>query len=134
MSRITYSSKFTYLYRFDFDSPDFNHYRILKCGKEVRGAGHADDMSYIFFNTTAWKLDKDSPELQTIQRMIGIFVAFAETADPNCKEIEPILWEPLEKKESFKCLNISTNLDFINLPELEKLKIWDSFYTKEQLY
>jgi len=42
-SRLSSSRAPTYLYRFDFDSPTFNHQRLKYCGDKLRGVAHVDD-------------------------------------------------------------------------------------------
>jgi cholinesterase len=61
----------TYLYHFTVDSPTFNHYRMLMCGSGVRGACHADDLSYIFKNILGKKPAEETLEHNAIQRMVG---------------------------------------------------------------
>ncbi|XP_016970629.1 esterase B1 [Drosophila rhopaloa] len=135
LARLAYApSSSTYLYRFDMDSPHFNHYRILKCGRKVRGVSHADDISYLFYGVLASKLDKKSPEYRTIERLVGMWTAFAATGDPNCEIIAPVKWDPLRPGGSELCLNIADGLEFIPLPESKQFVVWDSFYTRESLY
>ncbi|XP_034484525.1 esterase B1-like [Drosophila innubila] len=124
----------TYLYRFDFDSPTYNHYRILLCGRHERGVCHADDMFYMFYNIPSNKLDKSSPEYRTIENMIGMWTSFANHDNPNCAQIAPVRWESLESKAPLKCLNIGRKLQFIDMPNTEQLKLWDSFYEKLKLF
>ncbi|XP_053969283.1 esterase B1-like [Anastrepha ludens] len=138
LSRVAYASDVpTYLYRFAFDSQHFNHYRILKCGKSVRGTCHGDDLSYVFYNVSSVKLPPESGEFKTIQRMIGMWTAFAATSNPNCDEIASTQWQPVEAKDvelaQPKCLNIDEKVEFIRFPH-EKLKIWESLYTNDSLY
>ncbi|ALC45327.1 alpha-Est1 [Drosophila busckii] len=124
----------TYLYRFDFDSPSFNHYRILVCGRHERGVSHADDLFYMFYSIPSCKLDKSSAEYRTIEQMIGMWTAFATQDNPNCTYIDKVIWEPLDPKSPLKCLNIGSRLEFIELPETRQLKLWDSFYNKLKLF
>ncbi|KAL7728246.1 hypothetical protein ACLKA6_007352 [Drosophila palustris] len=124
----------TYLYRFDFDSPTYNHYRILLCGRHERGVCHADDMFYMFYTIPSYKLEKSSPEYRTIENLIGMWTAFANHDNPNCAQTAPVRWESLEPKAPLKCLNIGRSLQFINMPHMEQLKLWDSFYEKLKLF
>ncbi|XP_030558841.1 esterase B1 [Drosophila novamexicana] len=131
-ARLQCSTEPTYLYRFDFDSSTFNHQRLKYCGDKLRGVAHVDDHSYIWYGDFSWKLDKHTAEFQTIERMIDILTTFASTSDPNCGSVESNLakgtaWEPLSKK-NMKCLNISEAMRVIELPELTKLRVWDSVY------
>ncbi|XP_030374229.1 uncharacterized protein LOC115623826 [Scaptodrosophila lebanonensis] len=135
LARLKYARAPTYFYRFDFDSPDFNFYRKKYCGEDItKGVAHADDLPYLFFNLQAWKLDKSSAEYKTIQRMVGMWTAFATSSNPNCEEIAPINWKPSKAGKPQEVLNISHDVSIIDLPEFEKLKVWDSLYKQEELY
>ncbi|XP_030373446.1 esterase B1 [Scaptodrosophila lebanonensis] len=123
----------TYLYRFDFDSPHFNQFRRLVCGDQVRGVAHADDLSYMFYNIIASKLNKTSLEYRTIERMVGMWTAFAASGDPNCDVTAPALWQSVQEEPDM-CFNISDKLEMIELPEGKVLSVWDSFYPKDALY
>ncbi|KAH8420855.1 hypothetical protein KR222_006890, partial [Zaprionus bogoriensis] len=124
----------TYLYRFDFDSPTFNHYRIMVCGSHERGVSHADDIFYLFYCIPSSKLDKSTPEYRTIEKMIGMWTSFATNDTPNCAEIAPVQWDALDDGDIPKCLNIGRRLQFMDLPEIKQLRLWDSFYDKVKLY
>nr|AID61331.1 esterase [Calliphora stygia] len=128
----------TYSYVFDFDSDFFNHFRVLNCGKSMRGVSHGDDVSYLFYNVVAEKLLPTSGEFKCIQRMLGMWYNFALTSNPNCKEIEQVCWQPVghdtDLQKPIKILNISDELEFKDIPFHRKLQLWNSFYTKESLY
>lgn len=136
LARLAYAAAPTYLYRFDFDSPDFNLYRAKYCGNVlVRGVSHADDLSYTFFSNDSWKVSLDSAEYKTIRRLIGILTTFATNSDPNCDEIKPVHWTPLEVSGPHMALNISYDLKMMELPEADKLDALDELFTyREQLY
>lgn len=126
-----------YLYRFDFDSEEIiNPYRIMRYGRGVKGVSHADELTYLFWNILAKRLPKETREYKTIERMIGIWTQFATTGNPYSSEIngmENISWDPVKKSDvSYKCLNISDELKFIDLPEMEKIKLWESMFDKKK--
>ncbi|XP_036329456.1 esterase B1-like [Rhagoletis pomonella] len=131
-ARLRHARAPTYLYRFDFDSPEFNHQRIGYCGKEVRGVSHVDDHSYLFYGNFAWKLDKDTPEFRTIQRKIDIWTSFAANSDPSCEKLGESKWMPLQSDGKLHCLNVGEHLEVIELPEMHKLQVWDSLYEVEE--
>jgi len=133
-ARLAYAKAPTYYYRFDFDSPNFNFYRARFCGDNIKtGVSHADELSYLFRNSKSWKLEKTSAEYRTIERMIGIWTAFAATSNPNCVEIAHIDWKPSTKDNPKRVINISYDVKMIDLPEYEKLQIWDDIYKSNQL-
>lgn len=122
-----------YLYRFDFDSEEIiNPYRIMRYGRGVKGVSHADDLTYLFWNLLAKRMPKESREYKAIERTIGIWTQFATTGNPYSNEIEgmeKLAWDPIKKSdEVYKCLNISDELKVIDVPEMEKMKLWESMF------
>ncbi|KAH8359339.1 hypothetical protein KR093_006071, partial [Drosophila rubida] len=135
LARLAYAPHMpTYFYRFDFDSPTFNFYRLLLCGPDQRGATHADDFFYLFYGIPAFKVPFHSPEYQTIVHLINLWTAFATHGDPNRAQTAPITWQPLEPNAPLKCLNIGKRLEFVAVPEAMELQLWDSFYDKVKLF
>ena len=118
----------TYFYRFNFDSPTQNHYKIRTCGPEVRGVCHADDLSYVFKNNFPQKLEQDSDEFKVTKVMASLFTSFAITGDPNNAEIKHLKWEPVDETKKIKCLNISNKTTFIDSPEAERMTLWNTLY------
>lgn len=129
----------TYVYRFNFDSTYFNHYRLIICGKGVRGVCHADDLSYLFNNDLEHKApDSKTPEYKVLQTMVELWTNFAITGNPNnpdSRYLGGINWEPLKNsKTPYKVLNINEKLAVIELPETKRLAHWDSMFESDQLY
>ncbi|XP_013108474.2 uncharacterized protein LOC106087811 [Stomoxys calcitrans] len=133
-ARLKYASLApTYVYTFDFDSNFFNHHRTVHCGRAARGVCHGDDLVYLFYGILSEKLSTSSREYQCLQRMVGMWYNFALTSNPNCQEIEPVIWQPLgDCEEPLKCLSICDTLKHKELPKYEKLKIWNEFYKREE--
>jgi len=123
----------TYLYRFSVDSPTNNHYKILTCGKNVRGCSHADDISYIFKNIVSKVPHPDSMEFRTIQTFVGVLTKFATDGNPNDSDITSVVWEPVNaEKTPFKCLNIvEEGASFVEFPETNRMQLWDSLYKEK---
>ncbi|XP_013114562.2 esterase B1 [Stomoxys calcitrans] len=124
----------TYCYYFDFDSEYFNLFRTVMCGPSVRGTCHADDISYLFHGAVSGKLKTGTKEYICMQRMIGMWYSFALTTNPNCEEIYPTLWKPIEDYSMpIKCLSIADDVEMMDLPIYNKLRVWDEFYEPEEL-
>lgn len=122
-----------YFYRYDFDSEELIFpYRIMRLGRGVKGVSHADDLSYQFSSLLARRLPKESREYRNIERTVGIWTQFAATGNPYSEKIngmDTLTIDPVRKSdEVIKCLNISDDLKFIDLPEWPKLKVWESLY------
>ncbi|XP_050322219.1 esterase B1-like [Bactrocera neohumeralis] len=126
-TRIPNAKAPTYFYRFDFDSPYFNLYRIKHCGREVRGVSHVDELSYLFLMPDSFKLQRNSKEFKIIECMIDWITAFALNSDPNCEKLSSLVWEPL-KADTHYCLNISDELSFVKWPEEEMCVLWDQYF------
>ncbi|KAH8250013.1 hypothetical protein KR026_003605, partial [Drosophila bipectinata] len=133
-SRLAYGKGPTYLYRFDFDSPDFNFYRIRFGGKEVRGVGHVDELGYIFVIPATFKLDQSRPEFTAIRRMVALWVSFAATSDPNADITKPLVqWTPVTRFGTRMLLNISEDLKLIPQPEYSKLKFYERLFVQAEV-
>uniref|UniRef100_A0A1I8PK08 carboxylesterase n=1 Tax=Stomoxys calcitrans TaxID=35570 RepID=A0A1I8PK08_STOCA len=124
----------TYCFYFDFDSKFFNHFRVICCGPNTQGVCHSDDVSYLFYGVMGDRLDVDSKEYRCIQRMIGMWYNFALTSNPNCEATKEVHWQPVgDLEEPIECLAIGEEVEFKTLPIWKELKLWDSFYRKEEL-
>ncbi|XP_037038064.1 esterase B1-like [Bradysia coprophila] len=132
-SRSKYSSASTYLLRFDVDA-ELNMFKALKKTQHYRGACHADDIFYLFTTNYHTPPSFDSREFKTIQRMVGIFTGFAISGNPNCEEVSNLKIKPYGETNSFKCINITeNNVTEIELPEINRMKVWDSVYEELQV-
>lgn len=128
-----------YLYRFSFSSYSFGTKKLF-VRKKLPGACHADDVAYVF-KMILFKVPKKSTnEWKTIERMCGCFTQFARTGNPNHDVIAPIYWEPVELSHNdvgqpvYKCLNIDDEISLIEMPELERMHLWDKLYDELRSY
>lgn len=126
-----------YFYRYDFDSEEIIYpFRLMRHGRGVKGVSHADELAYQFSSLQAHRLPKESREYRNIERTVGIWTQFAATGNPYSAEIngmDTISWDPVRKTDaSIKCLNISDDLKFIELPEWRKLMIWESLFDEHK--
>lgn len=130
-SRAKYSSANTYLFRFDVDA-ELNMFKASKKAQQYRGACHADDLFYLFTTDYHPPPSSDSREFKTIERMIGIFTSFARTGNPNCAEVSNLKIIPCNGDTSeLKCVNITeNNVTEMELPEINRMKVWDSVYAE----
>lgn len=109
-------------------------FKALKKTQKYRGACHADDLFYLFTTNYHAPPPLNSREFKTIQRMVGMFTSFAITGNPNCEEVSNLMISPCGGTSSLKCVNISeNNATEIELPEINRLKIWDSVYDELQV-
>lgn len=109
-------------------------FKALKKAQKYRGACHADDIFYLFTTNYHKPPPLNSREFTTIQRMVGIFSSFAISGNPNCDETSNVTITPCVGTNSIKCVNITeNNVTEIELPEINRLKVWDSVYNELQV-
>lgn len=127
----------TYVYRFDYDSADCNAIRNLLCGPGLRGACHGDDLCYLFRFIFSQRITLHSEEHRIATTMIDIWTSFALNGNPNCKSLGEVTFEPVRTTQDhdnvIKCLNIAKSIEFMELPELRNMPIWNSFYPPGKL-
>lgn len=104
---------------------------------KIPGASHCDELPYIFKTGKRVKIESPtlaSKEFTTIMKMTETFAAFAETGNPNNREI-PFEWTAINSmEEPFECMNIDQDeVKMMQLPEAERLKLWNEIYGKEKI-
>nr|CAD7589859.1 unnamed protein product [Timema genevievae] len=117
-------------------SGNFNHVPYITgfCsaeGKAWVGAGHGDDLNYLFtttyFNYT--EFESNSTEMKTVRRMVTLWTNFAKSRELD--EGLDLTWDPVgESKQTY--LDINTELSVQNLLELhpERIAFWDGLYSE----
>uniref|UniRef100_W8BG58 Carboxylic ester hydrolase n=1 Tax=Ceratitis capitata TaxID=7213 RepID=W8BG58_CERCA len=134
LARQRHSSAPTYVYRFDYDSRDGNAIRNILCGRDVRGTCHGDDICYLFYALFSHRPLKGSKEYEITRTMVDIWTSFAANSDPNCDALENLIFEPITRDVGeIKCLNVGEELEFIELPNMDKIKVWSGFYPPGKL-
>ncbi|XP_055696218.1 esterase B1-like isoform X1 [Lutzomyia longipalpis] len=126
----------TFLYRFNYNSPNLAFVKSFCCTDPVPGICHGDELGFLFKNSFIEKpITKGSSDHKGIDLMVNIWTSFAKTGNPNCDATRPELWHPVAVTgPPFRCLNINENkLEFCQLPETERMALWDSFYTRQSL-
>ncbi|XP_018796273.1 PREDICTED: esterase B1-like isoform X1 [Bactrocera latifrons] len=134
LARLSFALAPTFLYRFGFDSPDFNPNRRRYSDEKVRGVSHGDDLCYLFHARDSRKLYPNSAEYKTIKRMISMWTTYATTGDPDSQTTDPIIWDAVTKYYNLRGVNIGQHLEFKTIPEIDKLEAWAKLYkSPEQL-
>lgn len=133
LSRQKYATAPTYLYVFDFDSPNYGLIKTLS-SINLPGVSHGDDLGYLFLNMALPETQPDSPERKVIQKFIALWTQFARNGDPNCEAIAPVKWEPVESNETpHRTLIINLEPSFKENPFAKILKFWDGLYDENKL-
>lgn len=115
---------------------DGNAIRNLLCGSGLRGACHGDDLCYLFRFIFSQRLVLHSEEHRIANAMIDIWTSFALNGNPNCESLDEVIFQSVTNDDdsgSIKCLNISKTIEFIDLPELKNMPVWNSFYPPGKL-
>ncbi|CAG9805086.1 unnamed protein product [Chironomus riparius] len=127
-SRIEYAKGKSYLIRFDAEGGRNFVKQFFKCS-QYKGAGHGDELGFIFTSVMFPTLELDSVDYKIMRNYVSILTSFAITGSPNSDEIKPLSFVELNDSDNIKCLQITeSSLRVIDLPEAEKLKIWGTIY------
>nr|CAD7456887.1 unnamed protein product [Timema tahoe] len=126
--RLRYNSPPIFVYQFSYQGrlglTNFFHYNFT-----FPGAGHGDDISYLFTSSSNIELQSNSTELTTIDRMVTLWTNFAKARDLG--EGLDLTWEPVgESKQTY--LDINTDLSVQNLLKLhpERRAVWDFLFSE----
>lgn len=117
----------TYLIRFDVDG-ELNIFKnhVKNC-PDFKGACHADDLFYTFKTIYYPTPSRDTKEFEVIKKYTSVMTSFASEGKPNA--VNNLRIEPIDDVESLKCINFTLdNVAEIVLPELGRLKVWDSVF------
>lgn len=115
----------TFTYYFDILTQQNSALRkIFKC-ENYPGTEHGGCLSYIFSGIMNPVPAIDSIEFKNIMKVVGIIANFAIRGSPGVEE-----WEANESLElPLKCLHLTKDgMQLIDLPEAERLKVWDEIY------
>lgn len=62
---------------------------------------------------------------------VNYLTSFAKTGNPNAEASESIVhWDPIEAGKPLKCLNLSHEPTFVDLPENDRMQFWDAVYKR----
>uniref|UniRef100_A0A336M0Z5 Carboxylic ester hydrolase n=1 Tax=Culicoides sonorensis TaxID=179676 RepID=A0A336M0Z5_CULSO len=127
-SRVKNVNSNTFLYRFALEPTTNKTIRQAFGVPHMRGASHVEDVFYIFKAEYLEPHVKGTHEYEVMQVMTETFTSFARTGNPNVHRLGDVKWNPIksfEDKHQIKCLNISNDFSFIELPETKYMEIWD---------
>lgn len=118
----------TFFYRYDVVT-EMNVIKKAFGVENFPGAEHASDIFHLFHGIYAPSPKINSKEFDNVKKIVSICTSFAITGSPKCSASGDE-WEELKSAElPLKCLNIGTEENtFIDLPETERLKVWNSIY------
>nr|CAD7412216.1 unnamed protein product [Timema cristinae] len=130
------SSQPVFVYQY-FYNGTLNLDYSLGTGIMTTGAGHGDELSYLFyqymFNQTA---EPGSTDEDVLIRMVSMWTGFAKTGQ-GCRERKkrnlnydgiPLEWKPLSESDHYY-LKIDTHLELLTDIEQEKMSLWESINT-----
>lgn len=125
----------TYCYFFNFVTSKGNLSRVFLCSDpNAIGAGHGDEVCYLFRNAISKTLLSSQTELDCRSQMIGIWCNFALLSTPNCYKTSAITWDRVNADSNdVKCLVISDKVAMNTLPIQRQMQCWSDFYTNETL-
>ncbi|XP_075145188.1 esterase B1 isoform X3 [Haematobia irritans] len=129
-----YGNMPVYMYRFSFDGALGLYKRML--GLQRPGVCHGDELGYLFkFGFFNLSLDPKSMEVLVKNRMVKMWTNFAKYGNPTPPHLNDDLlttpWIPINPDsvmDNLSYMDITTNLQMKNNPELERQQFWDYMY------
>lgn len=116
-----------YFYRFSAET-DLNFSKKFSDG--FTGAGHCDEVDYIFKSGLSPDIVPNSPEEIGMNRMVKLWTNFAKRGDPNPVKRDPeinVVWKPVEK-DTMHFIDIGDELTVDVNPEAERMEFWDELF------
>lgn len=115
------SKKNVFVYYFD----QMQHFNWAGPGLKTRGAGHATDLSYMFY--PFYGADgMTEGEVKTAKLMIQYWTNFVKTGNPNGAGLPQ--W-PLYNQDRKTVMHFKDDkTDIINVPNREQLEFWEDYY------
>ncbi|KAL7036091.1 hypothetical protein ACKWTF_008686 [Chironomus riparius] len=130
-SRIEYAIGKSYLIRFDAEGGRNFVKQLFSC-THYKGAGHGDEMGYIFTSVMFPTLEPDSVDYKIMRNYVSILTSFAVIGSPNSDEIKPLKFVELSDADKIMCLQITEkSVDIVELPESDKLKVWSTIHDEK---
>lgn len=102
------------------------------CSQYFAGAGHGDELSYIFAQAKRLPVKPESPEDVAIKRVTKIWTNFAKYGNPAPEEKDVfvnVVWKPVMTGE-LNYVNIGKELSAGVNPDADKIAFWDRLYDK----
>ncbi|XP_068630812.1 esterase FE4-like [Battus philenor] len=116
-----------YMYRFNYDTA-LNVIKIYSEYSFLKGASHADDLFYIFFNLYNEKLYKEREDLKKIiDDVTKLWTNFAKTGNPTPDNSMGVKWE-LFTPSGKKYLKLEDNMAVDRYAERDRVKFWNRIY------
>ncbi|KAI6202094.1 COesterase domain-containing protein [Aphelenchoides besseyi] len=122
-----------YLYNITYCNP--NSFGLFAYRSPFIGATHCQDLRFLFGKGMFAKFRPNSDDLKILDYMTTMFTNFAKTGDPNYDQTIK-LWKPSQPKDSYKHLDINTELRFIDNYQGRRAEFWkklDKYREEDEL-
>ncbi|XP_017775959.1 PREDICTED: cholinesterase-like [Nicrophorus vespilloides] len=123
----------TYLYEFRADTT-LNLYKHFLIGQGIyKGAGHSDDLGYIFNNVLTPDIVLNSIEHKIVTKFVKLWTNFAKYGNPipdaPTPALDNVVWKPANSKE-MNYLIIDNDELKVDVLDLKSANFWDGLYKK----
>ncbi|XP_050342599.1 esterase FE4-like [Nymphalis io] len=128
----TNSCESTYMYRFNFDT-ELNVLKIALGLTNLKGASHADELFYIFYNYLNERAYQSQEKLKDIvYKVTKLWTDFAKTGHPTPDNHLRAKWKPYTIKGK-EYLNIENPFSLGHYADKKRMEFWDELYTEAGL-
>ncbi|XP_050342595.1 esterase E4-like [Nymphalis io] len=123
----TYHCGVSYMYRFNYET-DLNIIKIALGLRDLKGASHADELFYMFYNYLNEKPYKTQKKLRDIVfKVTKLWTNFAKTGRPTPDNDLGVTWEPYTR-DGREYLNIGEPMTMGKFADKERMELWDKIY------
>uniref|UniRef100_A0A336M3D7 carboxylesterase n=1 Tax=Culicoides sonorensis TaxID=179676 RepID=A0A336M3D7_CULSO len=108
----------------------------LAVESDMSGTCHGDDLVLLFSMSFCKRFPPGSDNYEAQQKYLNSFKQFVKHGNPNCDLLKPANWTPLSNKieEIPKCMRMGRDEWFMqDLPNYNKIKIWNDLYEADKL-
>lgn len=120
-----------YMYMFNYET-DLNIVKNMLGSRDMKGACHADDIFYLFYNGFNKDYYNEQENLKDIvYKVTKLWADFARTGNPTPDGSLGIVWRPytISKREF---LILKERLSTGEYSDMERTKFWDQLYRETQ--
>ncbi|XP_059061393.1 juvenile hormone esterase-like [Achroia grisella] len=128
----TASNQPIYQYVFNYVT-DMNFVKISLGLTQMKGAAHADDLFYLFYNGgTKNVYEKQERARQIVYKVTKLWTDFARTGNPTPQNIDGVKWEPYTRTGR-QYMKLEEPLSVGHAAERDRIQFWDELYCEAGL-
>ncbi|XP_060801235.1 juvenile hormone esterase-like [Amyelois transitella] len=125
------SKKSVFTYRFSYDT-DLNIAKIFSSVPSMKGATHADDLFYFFYNSENDGIYKNQKKIkEIIHNLTKMWTNFAKTGNPTPDKSLGVTWQSYNAAKQYMMLEEPPTMRAN--PDNDRLEFWNNLYCEAKV-